>query len=145
MADMSKVGKTNRNKGNKFERKLAKYLTEMLGDLWGKVVTARSKSGGRQLGEDFLRDDETSTGALLPYYIDAKNSNTFTPEKWIEEVKEDRTDDRPWVVIWHPEFAKMGRCWVIYEVADGRWVTEWLDSWIEAVREGRGLVYEQDH
>lgn len=136
MADFSAVGKRSRSKGNKFERDLARYLTERLGDIpeWGNVVTARSLSGGRQLGEDFLRKTADSTGALLPYYIDAKNWNTFQPEKWIEDVKQDEMGGRDWVIVYHPDRAQMGRNLVIFEIAPDRWVMEWLDNWIEYVR-----------
>ena len=120
--------------GKQKERDIANWLTTHPAWPYGKVVTARSLSGGLARGEDLLRAD----GTKLPVSVEVKawkGRATFQRvADWLEQAC-DQADGRPYVVVHvvpnrQLKMADVYVPWDLSSPATGWWSTP-LAFWVQ--------------
>lgn len=115
--------------GKSKEREIARWLSAHPHWPFGKVVTARSVSGGTARGEDLLRPD----GRRLPISIEIKHVASYRPGEWLEQAR-DQAEGRHYVVIWAAPHSRLERARVL--IPDDRdypvngWSERWLAFWV---------------
>ena len=120
--------------GKQKERDIARWLTTHPAWPYGKVVTARSLSGGLARGEDLLRAD----GTKLPVSVEVKawkGRATFQRvATWLEQ-SHSQADGRPYCVVHvvpnrQLKMADVYVPWDLSSPATGWWSTP-LAFWVQ--------------
>jgi hypothetical protein len=117
----------SRNRGNRIEVVIARYLTDH--GPWGEVITTRNAMDGVRRGDDLCLGPKHDPRPL-PVSIEVKGARRDQPDPaWLEQAR-DNAGGRPYVVIWRPNSGPIGRSWVLSPESDGGWSARWLEQWV---------------
>ena len=130
--------------GKQAERRVARWLSDHPAWTYGRVVTARSLSGGLARGEDLLRAD----GGRLPVSLEVKHvagRATFgRVAAWLEQAHT-QADGRPYAVVHvtpgrELRTADVYTPWDLSSPATGWWSTP-LAFWVQQPISHTGLEF----
>lgn len=119
---MASRGAAAQNRGKRFERDCANYMTERLGI---KIASARSVSGGTQAGKDLVSFDPDLCMHVYGWSLECKAWTSSCVPTWIRQAKKDSDGSGLYAVIQKRDGKPIGaaRVWMPWDVYE-RWTRE---------------------